>query len=226
MASGENKVQFNLKNVHYAKVTALSPTPMFDTPVHVPGAVSLSLEQQGEITKFYADGIVYYQSSSNNGYEGDLEMARFPDQMIQDIWGDTLTETDNVLIENANTQPESFALLFQIDGDVTNSLYCMYNCVATRPNIESETTNESKEPKTQTSTISCAPLPDGTVRARTTATTTEDVISNWFKTVYLPGAAAAAAAAKVTSTEENNALEESGATADEGTEVAAAGVGG
>ena len=194
MATGENKVQFNLKNVHYAVLTALSPTPTWDTPVAVPGAVSLSLEQQGELTKFYADGIVYYQSSSNDGYEGDLEMARFPDQMYQDIWGDTLSATDNVLMENANVQPNSFALLFQIDGDVSGALYCLYNCTATRPNIEGETNNESKEPKTATCTVSAVPLPDGNVRAKTTATTTEDVVSNWFKNVYMPSAAAAAAA--------------------------------
>lgn len=188
MATGENKVQFNLKNVHYAVLTKLSPTPTFDTPVAVPGAVSLSLEQQGELTKFYADGIVYWQSSSNNGYEGDLEMARFPDQMYQDIWGDTLSATDNVLMENANVQPNPFALLFQIDGDVSGALYCLYNCTATRPNIEGETTNESKEPKTASCTVSAVPLPDGNVRAKTTATTTEDVINDWFTTVYLPSA--------------------------------------
>lgn len=188
MATGENKVQFNLKNVHYAVLTALTPTPTYDDPVAVPGAVSLSLEQQGELTKFYADGIVYWQSSSNNGYEGDLEMARFPDQMFEDIWGDTLSATDNVLMENANVQPNPFALLFQIDGDVTHALYCLYNCTATRPNIEGQTTNESKEPKTQSCTVSAVPLPDGNVRAKTTATTTEGVVSGWFDSVYLPAA--------------------------------------
>lgn len=188
MATGENKVQFNLKNVHYAVLTALTPTPTYDTPVAVPGAVSLSLEQQGELTKFYADGIVYYQSSSNNGYEGDLEMARFPDQMYEDIWGDTLSATDNLLMENANVQPNSFALLFQIDGDVSGTLYCLYNCTATRPNIESETTNESKEPKTASCTVSAVPLPDGNVRVKTTASTPEDAIRNWFTSVPLPSA--------------------------------------
>lgn len=186
MATGENKVQFNLKNVHYAILTALTPTPEWDTPVSVPGAVSLALEQQGELTKFYADGIVYWQSSNNNGYEGDLEMARFPDQMMQDVWGDTLSETDNVLMENANTQPKSFALLFQIDGDSTNSLYCLYNCTGTRPGINASTNNETKTPQTQTSTISSIPLPDGNVRAKTTATTTPSIVSGWFGSVYTP----------------------------------------
>ena len=85
MATNENKVQFNIKNVHYAVMTADGETPTWENPIPVPGAVNLSLEASGEITPFYADGVVYYKSSSNNGYEGDLEMARFIDKMLQGI---------------------------------------------------------------------------------------------------------------------------------------------
>lgn len=184
MPGTDNKVQFNLKNVHYAVLTAGGANPTWDTPVSVPGAVSLSLSQQGELSKFYADGIVYWQSASNNGYEGDLEMALFPDQMMQDIWGATLTTTDKVLIENANTQNKSFALLFQIDGDQSNRLYCLYNCSATRPNVAGSTNNETKTPQTQTCTVSAAPLDNGNVLAKTTASTEAGVITNWFTSVY------------------------------------------
>ena len=78
----ENKVQFNLKNVHYAVLTVEDGVPSWATPVHVPGAVTLTLDPQGEVKPFHADGIVYYQTVSNNGYAGDLEMARFPDRMM------------------------------------------------------------------------------------------------------------------------------------------------
>ena len=183
MPASENKVQFNLKNVHYALVTADDPAA-WATPVKVPGAVNLALEQQGELTKFYADGIVYWQSSSNNGYEGDLEMSLIPDQMLEDVWGMTKEATDNVVIENAFVQPKSFALLFQIDGDASQRLYCLYNCNATRPGIAGATITETKEPQTQSCTISAAPLPDGRVMAKTSDDTTDEVIAAWFNKVY------------------------------------------
>lgn len=183
MPASENKVQFNLKNVHYALVTADDPAA-WATPVKVPGAVNLSLEQQGELTKFYADGIVYWQSSSNNGYEGDLEMALIPDQMLEDVWGMTKEATDNVVIENAFVQPKSFALLFQIDGDASERLYCLYNCNATRPGITGATNTETKEPQTQSCTVSAAPLPDGRVLAKTSDDTPDEVLTAWFKKVY------------------------------------------
>lgn len=188
MAGKENKVQFNLKNVHYAVMTTTGDTPAWSTPVAVPGAVSLSLDPQGEVSPFYADGIVYYQSAGNNGYSGDLTMARFPDQMLQDVWKFGLNATDKVLIENVNVEQASFALLFQIDGDADNQYYCLYNCTGTRPPIASQTNENTKEPQTQASTISAVALENGNVMARTTAETTEEVKAQWFQKVYEPAA--------------------------------------
>lgn len=179
----ENKVQFNIKNVHYAVLTVEGTTASWATPVKVPGAVSLSLDASGEITPFYADGIVYYRSGGNNGYEGDLEMARFPDQMLQDIWKQ-VQDSNNVLLENSGVEPANFALLFQIDGDVDNDLYLLYNCSGTRPGISATTITDTKEPNTRTSTISATPLADGRVMARTTAATAAETKAAWFTSVY------------------------------------------
>lgn len=188
-----DKVQFNLKNVHYAPMTTTGETPEWGTPVKIPGAVSLTLDQQGELTKFYADGIVYWQSSSNNGYEGELEVALYPDSMLVDIWGYTKTDTDSVLIENATVEPKPFALLYEIDGDVNGRRYCMYNCSGTRPGIGSKTNEASKTPQTQKSTISAVPLENGDVLARTTDETTPTVKQKWFEKVYQKAALPAAA---------------------------------
>ena len=191
--ANENKVQFNLKNVHYAVLTEAktggATTYSWGTPVAVPGAVNLNLEQQGEITKFYADGIVYYQSPVNNGYEGDLEMARIVDKMLQDVWGMTLGTTSKVLTENANTEAKAFALLFHIDGDAAEDCYVLYNCTGTRPAIAAKTKEDTKEPQTQSSTISAAPLGNGNVMARTTSETPEATKNSWFNEVFVEGAA-------------------------------------
>ena len=54
----KNKVKFNIKNVHYAKLIKNEETGKitFVTPVPMPGAVSLSLDPNGEPSVFYADG--------------------------------------------------------------------------------------------------------------------------------------------------------------------------
>ena len=179
-----NKVRFNLKNVHYAVLTATSPTPTWETPVAVPGAVTLSLAPAGDITPFYADGIVYHKSVSNQGYTGSLEMALFPDQMLQDIWGMTQGETSMVLTENANTTPSDFALLYQIDGDADNEYFVLYSCAATRPGIGSTTNTTTTEPQTQSTSITASALADGRVMARTTSTTPSATKTGWFDDVF------------------------------------------
>ena len=79
MSTKKNKVKFNICNVHYALITVDDDGEVtFGTPVAMPGAVSLSLEPNGEPSNFYADGYAYYTISNNMGYEGDLELAMVP----------------------------------------------------------------------------------------------------------------------------------------------------
>ena len=67
-----NKVKYNLKNVHAAKLTRTEDGGYsYETPRAIPGAVSISLDAEGDTSPFYADGIVYFRSVSNNGYSGD-----------------------------------------------------------------------------------------------------------------------------------------------------------
>lgn len=186
--ANENKVLFNLKNVHYAVLTETiqggNSSYSWGTPVHVPGAVALSLDAEGDTVKFYADGIAYYTAVANNGYSGDLEMARFPEQMLQDIWGYTLDATDKILVENSSVNPKPFALLFEIDGDQASERYMLYNCTANRPSLGGATTEDSKEPSTQSVTVTATPLADGRIRANTTAATSESVKAAWFNAVW------------------------------------------
>lgn len=63
-----NKIRYGIKNCYYAVATITSTgAATYSTPVAMPGAVSLSLDAQGETSPFYADNIVYYTSVSNSG---------------------------------------------------------------------------------------------------------------------------------------------------------------
>lgn len=190
MPGTADKVKFGVKNVHYALLTN-GGTPTYDTPVAIPGAVSLSLEANGESTPFYADNMQYYVTVSNSGYETELEVAIFPDSFLKDVLGYTQSTTDKVLTENSNVQPKPFALLFEEAGDQSGTKFVLYNCTATRPSRTLETTEDTTEPTTQTCVITASPLTDGRTMAMTSADSPETVGQGWYTKVWLadaPGA--------------------------------------
>lgn len=185
----ENKVKYNLRNVHYAPITNDAEGdgfPTYGTPVKWSGAVSLSMSAQGSIKKFYADGITYWQGATNNGYEGDLEMALILDQFRQDCLGEELHETDKVFLENATAKTTPFALMFEFEGDATETRHVLYNCTATRPSVDGKTTEGEADPTTEKLTISAAALANGMVKARTSANTPDEVVKAWYEKVYIP----------------------------------------
>lgn len=187
----ENKVKFGLEKVAVAVATiAADNSATYDDPIMVPGARSLSLEPQGELSKWYADNIAYYVSNVNNGYEGDLEVARFPDAVKAAIWN--IAEAANgIQYEDAETEAVHFALMFEFKGDQQKVRHVFYNCVATRPAIASSTVEDTTEPQTETSTITASPiyvtaLDKNVVRGKVGPD--DDAYANWYKAVTLPTA--------------------------------------
>lgn len=185
-----NKVKYNLKNVHAAKLTESVVDGVtkytYAVPQAIPGAVSISLDAEGDSSPFYADGIVYFRSVSNNGYSGDLEIALIPEWFRTEILQEVL-DTNGVLVEKSdNAESVKFALLFEFDGDVRAIRHVMYNCTASRPSIESETKEDTIEPGTETLSLTADPREDGLVKSRTGDTTDAETYQNWYKSVYIP----------------------------------------
>lgn len=189
-----NKVKYGLSNVYYAVATiAADGSASYGTPKPISGAVNLSLSAQGENSPFYADNIKYYVTSSNTGYEGDVEFAMIPDSFRKDVLGE-IEDANGVIYEDSGAVATPFALLFQFEGDDKGTRHVMYNCTATRPNVEGSTKEDSTEVKTETMTISCASvyntaLQKNIVKARclndgTSATT----YASWNSEVYQPEA--------------------------------------
>jgi phi13 family phage major tail protein len=181
-----NKVKFGLKNVYYSKITITGGVYGWGTPVAIKGAVNLSLDAQGEETNFYADDTKYYNVTNNTGYSGDLEVAKFPESFLADIFG-VAADQDGVLFEDAEVEPAAFALLFEFAGDQNKTRHCLYNCTCSRPALNSGTLTESKEPVTESVTITASPLPidsNGMRIVRSKCNEGDAEYSTWFSAVH------------------------------------------
>ena len=105
-----NKVKFNICNVHYALFDKSEEGVIkYKTLVPMPGAVSISLDPNGEPESFYADGIEYYTISNNMGYDGDIEIALIPESFRTDVLMEK-SDSNKVLIESSNSETANFAL--------------------------------------------------------------------------------------------------------------------
>lgn len=87
---------------------------------------------------------------------------------------------------DAQVKLESFALLFEFDGDQRHIRHVLYNCAASRPGIEGKTNEDTREVQTETLTIKATPLSSGLVKAKTGNTTDTTVYNDWYKAVYMP----------------------------------------
>lgn len=181
-----NKVKYNVRKCYFAPVTfADDGTPTYETPIAMPGAVSLSLEANGEPENFYADGIAYFVINNNMGYDGDLELALIPEEFRIKALNEKLDDY-GVLVENAERQLNHFALMFEFEGDQKAIRHVLYNCTASRPSMEGETTEDTKEPKPEKITIKATPLTSGIVKAKTGNTTATSQYNSWYTAVYMP----------------------------------------
>ena len=178
----ENKVKFGLSNVHIAKITETNGAITYGTPFAMPGAVSLNADPEGDTTPFYADNIKYYIATSNQGYTGDLEIAMTPDEFLTQILGQ-IADTNGALFESADDVNARFALMGEIDGDAKKRRFVYFDCTATRPSSEANTNEESKEPQTDTISITMSPrTTDKAIKAVIEPTEENQAVYNTFFT--------------------------------------------
>ena len=180
-----NKIKYGLRSVYYAVATEGAGGALtYATPVAIPGAVNLSLSQEGETNPFYADDTIYFQSASNNGYSGTLEIALVPDSFRTDVLGEDV-DTNGNYVEYANVTPQEFALLFEFQGDDKATRHEFFRCTVSRPDVAGATKEASIEPQTETLNISCLPrINDFAVKMSCKEGATD--YASWFSAVTEP----------------------------------------
>ena len=193
-----NKIKFGLENVHYAEVTVSADgTVTYGTPVAMRGAVTLSVSPSITRTAIPADNNEeYYVTFEDNGYTGDLEVLNLDDEARAVMFGSTVE--NGVLIEHKDDEPNPIALLFEFSGDKHKTRHVLYNCLCTKPNIESETGKTSI--KNEKISMSARPAEDtGRIKAKVAnTTTTASIYSSWFDQVYTGAASQSTASEQAT----------------------------
>jgi|GEM_PF-439523 len=132
-------------------------TTSWGTPQAIQGAVSFSTSPEGGESVFYADNTKYFTHTSNNGYSGELEIANIPDNILAEMLGMAI-DSNGMLVESSDDEPKEFALMGQVQGDQKNRRFVYYRCKASRPNQESNTTEASVTPNTDTVSITVLPF--------------------------------------------------------------------
>lgn len=142
-----SKVRFGLAKAYYA---VIKTDGTYDIPVALPGAVSLDLSREGsEPSTFWADNIAYYVTpAANGGYTGTFNFALVPDKFKQDVLGEVVDD-NGMQVEIADATPKSFALLYEVEGDLDKKRYVFFNCTAQRVAAGANTKSDSTNPDTQ-----------------------------------------------------------------------------
>lgn len=186
MPETSNKVRFGLSDVHIALLTG---DETYETPIPIPGAVSLSADPEGSSEKFYADNGTYFNIVTNDGYTGELEMALIPDDVKIKIFN-WEKDKNGAVVEIADALPNPFALLFKIKGDAKDRMNVFYNTIAERPKNEDKTAEDKAAPATEKLPITMTPENIGGKRiTKLSIEPTEAnaaVCKNFFKEVLMP----------------------------------------
>lgn len=145
-----NKVRFGLSHIAVCEYTeGQGGTVTLGTPMEIPGAVNLTLDPETAESVFYADNERFYVEDADNGFTGDLEMAKFPDNFLTSYMNYGVM-TGGGIGQFKNKAKKKVCILFEIDGDVHKRRNILYNVSLGNINVEHATTEDTKEPTTET----------------------------------------------------------------------------
>lgn len=183
-----NRVQMGLRQATIFPIVTMddNDVPTYGEPRNLPGSVTLSATPQGDTNTFYADDTAYYVSSSNQGYELTLEVARVPDWFLVDIMGFYITPEGSIL-EPSRDNSKEFALAFLVDGDQTNTPSMFFRLKPQRSETSHETKTETIEPQTETLTLIASGIGRNAITKMVAADIRDDdAAATWFDEAYLP----------------------------------------
>lgn len=188
----KNKIEFGLSNLWFAPLarttgTDGSVTYKYETPVRLQGVQSMTQEAQGETSNIYAEDMVWFTYTSNNGYSGELVFVTFTDDIREKIFKYVKTAS-GLLIERADTQPAEGALLYQCKGDQNNNRHILYDVTFGNPKVEYKTKEDGIEASVVTIPYTAVPieLASGEQITKGKCSEGDAAYADFFKSVTVP----------------------------------------
>lgn len=145
-----NKVKFGLSNCVIWPIESIDTNgkPTYAQAIKLPGGVSLTMDPEESSEPFYADNIVYYLTSANSGYSGELELALVPKEFNTEILGQKEDDA-GVMVETTDDKPKEFAMAWQFEGDVNATRHLFPRCSAGRTSVAGKTKEDAIKPETE-----------------------------------------------------------------------------
>lgn len=180
------KIKYGISNVHYAVATDDGTGHLtYGEVKKLPGAVSLSMDAEGDTIEEFADNVSWYNDIINNGYAGTLELESLPEEFESEVFG-RKKGTKGGILETDKDQTKEVALLwqFEIGGDSTvkGKRGLLYRVKFSRNGESGETKEKTIKPNHVQLKFSATPrINDGHVKY--SAKTGDEVYAKWFEQV-------------------------------------------
>lgn len=188
-----SRVRYGIKNVHYALVKSTdNGTYTYDAPKPLKGAVSISLSEETNSIKEYADNGVWYQGNSLSGYTGSIEVEDLEKAIEAELLGHKIDSKGGMIVKDTDDAPE-IALLFEFalaDAKATAKRGILYRCKLAKKEEKGTTKEDKITIEHTTLDVSASARPDGLVKYSCESTDAE-LFGNWFTAVPEPAQVAA-----------------------------------
>lgn len=182
------KVLFNIKKLQLSKIISTDDEgiPTYDTPLKVPGTVSLTMDTEENSDPFYADGEAYYTPNGAETATGTLENALFTEDVLKQIYA--YVEDTNGNLVQTDGQVSEFGMQFACDSDDGEVYFTYFRVTSNKPgvNLTTNAPNATINPQSVSLTASTVALNNGARVIKSYATKTALNYANYFDGITVP----------------------------------------
>lgn len=145
------------RNFGYATIDTSGQTPVFNTPVMLPGMVSCSVEIDQDSEAIYADNKVWVSAKGAKVRTAEVAFRYITPEYMQllgfkqagnGVWTDTGTFVPHAFFFEETVEDGE-------TGDITHRLHIFYNVTGSEPQIETETDEDGIEAREISVSYSC-----------------------------------------------------------------------